>query len=211
MGDAIHLNVPALAAAGTNMVAGYVTGTPDIQWTQADFALFAGQTVVTIDQGATGSPVPSANVRDVEAGAWTVGAAVQLAGWTTAQPTIYCSASTLPSLEQSGWQGAVWVADYVGQAPSSPYPVPAGMTCVAWQWTDQGGNGAYDLSVVFDPTWPGGPMEPIEIPGVPGQWVSYQTFANYKTGVPYVVGNGTDGTLWMTQYVNGAWTTPVAL
>jgi len=75
-------------------------------------------------------------------------------GWTTARPTIYCSASVLPALGQAGWRGDVWVADYINQAPTQPYPVPAGMTCVAWQWTDQGGGGAYDLSVVFDPTWP---------------------------------------------------------
>jgi hypothetical protein len=42
MGDAIHDNVPALASAqsGLQLVAGYVTGTPNIQWTTSDWALF---------------------------------------------------------------------------------------------------------------------------------------------------------------------------
>jgi hypothetical protein len=155
MGDAIHDNVQALKAAGTEMVAGYVTGTPDIRWTAADWALFTVP-AVTIDQGATGSPVLTADVRDVEAGAWTVAAAVSTAGWTAPRPTIYCSAATLPALQQAGWLGDVWVADWTYSPPGNPYPVPAGMTCVAVQYTDQGGGGAYDLSVVFDPAWPEG-------------------------------------------------------
>jgi len=154
MGDAIHDNVPALAQApGLQVAAGYVTGSPDILWTAADWARFS-MPHVTIDQGYTGSPVPSADVRDVEAGAWTPAAAVNLSGWTAAQPTIYCSLSVLPQVAQAGWQGAVWVADWTGTPPASPPAVPAGMTCVAVQYTDQGGGGAYDLSVVFDPAWP---------------------------------------------------------
>jgi hypothetical protein len=154
MGDATHASVAALAAAGTDMAAGYVTGGPAIMWTAADWARFAGRAVVTIDQGFTGSPVMTADVRDVEAGAWTAAAAVNRAGWTAPRPTVYCSASLLPQLAAAGWRGDVWVADYISQAPGQPYPVPAGMNSVAWQWTDTGGGGAYDLSVVFDPAWP---------------------------------------------------------
>jgi hypothetical protein len=152
MGDAIHLNVPALAQAGTDMVAGYVTGTPDIQWTASDFALFAGKVVVTIDQGANGSPVGSANVRDVEAGAWTPAAAVQLAGWTAPRPTIYCNLSTLPAVTGAGWTGDVWLADLTSAPPTSPPPV-GGVNVVAQQYA-LSVAGAYDLSVVFDPAWP---------------------------------------------------------
>jgi len=165
MGDAIAANVAALQAAGTDMVAGYVTGSGDIQWTAADFALFPGKPQVTIDQGFTGSPVASAIVRDVEAGAWSAGNAVTSKPWTPARPTIYCSASVLPQVSAAGWQGDVWVADYVSTAPTSPYPVPAGMTCVAWQWTDTGGGGTYDLSVVFDPYWP--EEAPVTTPATP--------------------------------------------
>src|SRR5215469_5977504 len=137
MGDAIHDNVGALVQARPQVVAGYVTGSPYVVWTPADWALFPGIPHVTIDQGFTGSPVASAIVRDVEPGAWTAAAAVSSRPWTPARPTIYCSASTLPALAQTGWRGDVWVANYVASAPGSPYPVPAGMTCVAWQWTDK--------------------------------------------------------------------------
>jgi hypothetical protein len=155
MGDAIHINVAALHAAGLDIAAGYVTGTPTIRWTPADWALFAGRPVVTIDQaGGLGSPVTNADVRDVETGAWTVGAAVITAGWTAPRPTIYCSLSMLPQLAAASWHGAVWVADWTGTPPASPPVVPPGMTCVAVQYSDQGGGGAYDLSVVFDPYWP---------------------------------------------------------
>jgi hypothetical protein len=163
MGDAIGVNAAVLEEAGTDMVAGYVTGDGDVPWTAEDWGRFFGKVVVTIDQGSHGSPVPPADVRDVEAGAWTVGAAVSRAGWTATRPTIYCSASTLSALEGAGWKGDVWVADWTGTPPAGPYPVPAGMTCVAVQYTDKGGGGAYDLSVVFDPAWPGGttPAPPV--------------------------------------------------
>lgn len=206
MGDAIHDNVPALAAVQSSLqvVAGYVTGSPDIVWTPADWAQFGGLVPVTIDQGFTGSPVAAANVRDVEAGAWTAAAAVDLTGWTTARPTIYCSLDVLPQLEQVGWQGDVWVADYTSAAPGSPSAVPAGMTCVAVQWTDQGGGGAYDLSVVFDPTWP---VEAnVIIPGVPGMWLTYPTAFTSSTGDAYYVGYGIDGTVWWAKFSDGAWT-----
>ena len=156
MGDATHDNVSALVADRGNLqlIAGYVTGTSSIQWTPSDWASFPGRVLVTIDQGAYGSPVAAADVRDVESGAWTAAAAVNRAGWTAARPTIYISLDSLPSLESAGWQGDVWIADYTGTVPSGPPSIPAGMTCVAWQYTDQGGGGAYDLSAVFDPVWP---------------------------------------------------------
>jgi hypothetical protein len=155
MGDATHVNVPSLETAGTDMVAGYVTGSPDILWTAADWARFTVP-AVTIDQGyGGGRPILYADVRDVETGAWTVATAVSLAGWTAARPTIYCSLSTLPQLAAAGWQGDVWVADWTLTPPTAPPPMPPGMTCVAVQYSDQGGGGTYDLSVVFDPAWPG--------------------------------------------------------
>jgi hypothetical protein len=156
MGDATHVNVPQLASApGLQVAAGYVTGTPDILWTAADWARFAGISQVTIDQGGVGSPVASAVVRDVEAGAWTVANAVNRDRWTASRPTIYCSLSTVPTLASAGWSGDVWVANWTSTPPSSP-PATPGMNCVAVQYTNQGGGGAYDLSIVFDPAWPTG-------------------------------------------------------
>ncbi len=71
MGDAIHVNVGALQHAAAADGRRVRTGTPDIEWTAADWALFPGIPHVTIDQGFINSPVPSAIVRDVEPGAWT--------------------------------------------------------------------------------------------------------------------------------------------
>ena len=181
------------------MRAGYVTGTPDIKWTLQQISTAS----VTIDQGGDGSPVGIADVRDVEAGAWTMAAAVSLAGWTAPRPTIYTSLDNLPALEQAGWKGDVWVADYTGTQPSSPPAMPAGMTCVAVQYTDQGGGGTYDLSVVFDPIWP---EADVIIPGVPGTWLAMPTAFTGSNGDAIYVGYGTDGTVWWAKYSAGAWT-----
>jgi hypothetical protein len=160
MGDATHANVPALTHAAVQLVAGYVTGSPDVQWTAGDWALFPGVPHVTIDQGYTGSPVPDATVRDVETGAWGVGAAVTAKPWTPPRPTIYISVSGLPWLAATGWKGDIWVAWYNGN-PALDFTVPPGMNCVAKQYTDTGGGGAYDLSAVFDPTWPATDPPPL--------------------------------------------------
>jgi hypothetical protein len=191
MGDAISANVTALETAGVQMVAGYVTGTPDIAWTAADWALFSSLPQVTIDQGNTayGSPVASADVRDVESGAWTPTSAVVLAGWTAARPTIYCSLDVLPQVESAGWQGDVWVAYYTSAAPSTPPAVPAGMTCVAVQWTDTGGGGTYDLSAVFDPWWP-------DLPPQEGEGVQAYQYSDGRQGVALIA---TNGQIWVTE------------
>jgi hypothetical protein len=153
MGDAIHVNVGALAAAGPwDLVAGYVTGSPDIVWTAADFARFPGIPIVTIDQGFTGSPVATADVRDVETGAWTAAAAVNRSGWTTARPTIYCNQSTLPSVLSEGWRGDLWLA-IVGWQAGEALPSAPGCTIVAVQDQLDVAN-AYDVSTVIDPFWP---------------------------------------------------------
>jgi hypothetical protein len=155
MGDAIHDNVPALHALSLPMVAGYVTGTPDIKWTAADFALFSSARLVTIDQGSTGSPVMSANVRDVEPGAWLPQSAVIRSGWTAPRPTIYCNRNDLSregGVLGSGWRGDLWLA-WPGWTPGTPLPTAPGCTYVAVQ-NQLDVASAYDLSVVLDPFWP---------------------------------------------------------
>jgi hypothetical protein len=203
MGDAIGVNAAALAAAGTDLAAGYVTGDGSIPWTAADWALFDGRTVVAIDQGAHGSPVATASVRDVEHGAWTAAAAADTTGWTTPRPTIYISLDSLPSLEQAGWRGDVWIADYTGTEPSAPPLMPPGMTCIGVQYTDTGGGGAYDLSVIFDPTWPEACMT---IPGIPGTWLALPVAFTSSNGTAFYIGYGTDGTVWSAKFTAGAWT-----
>ncbi len=195
MGDAIHLNVPKLAVAPVQMAAGYVTGTADIQWTAADWQRFIEIPRVMIDQGYQSPAVTTATVRDVETGAWTPGVAVELANWTAQRPTIYCSASVLPALEQAGWRGDVWVADWTGSPPSSPYPVPSGMTCVAVQYSDQGGGGAYDLSVVFDPVWPSKGSDPVLTAYQPGS-----VFLVYSpSGQLQIGGVGQDNAVYLSD------------
>ncbi len=153
MGDATHDNVAALAAVqgSLQLVAGYVTGTSDIQWTSSDWAQFPGKTLVTIDQGATGSPVPSAIVRDYEPGAWYTEAVVT-GPWTPARPTIYCDQTDLPTVLGYGWQGALWLA-IIGWESGDALPSAPGCEIVAVQ-NQQDVNDAYDLSVVLDSTWP---------------------------------------------------------
>jgi hypothetical protein len=154
MGDAIAANAPTLAtASGLQLVAGYVTGSSDILWTASDWALFPNQVHVTIDQGYTGSPVPSADVRDVETGAWSASGAVDSGPWTAARPTIYCNQSTLPSVLSAGWQGDLWLA-IVGWEPGQALPSAPGCNIAAVQNNLDAGGGAYDLSVVLDPYWP---------------------------------------------------------
>lgn len=160
MGDAIHDNVPALRAAPVQMVAGYTTGTPDIQWTQADWNLFLEVPRVTIDQGYRSPVMTSATVRDVEPGAWSAAAAVNRATWTAQRPTIYCDQTDLKSVIALGWHGDVWLAMSSNTPPTVPpthlfdgTPIPPQITVVAQQYRFNV-NSAYDLSIVFDPTWP---------------------------------------------------------
>lgn len=167
MGDATHDNVAALAAirSSLQLVAGYVTGTPDIQWTTADWAQFPGIPRVTIDQGAAGSPIAVATVRDVEqledgsGWTWEPAAAVDTTDWTADRPTIYCDQDDLAEILDAGWRRDLWVA-IVGWEPGQPYPaivqqaISLGCNLVAVQNQQDLGGGAYDLSVILDPTWP---------------------------------------------------------
>jgi hypothetical protein len=212
MGDAIHANVPQLAAAaGIEMVAGYVTGSPEIAWTAADWALFPDVPHVTIDQGYTGSPVPTAVVRDVESGAWSAGSAVGSRPWTAARPTIYCNQSTLPSVLAAGWRGDLWLA-IVGWQAGESLPDAPGCTIVAVQ-DALSVNGAYDLSTVLDPYWPAeGPDMNLVLGNVPGTWAAAPTIITSVDGtVIGIIGLGTDGNIWTTKQADGVWSDPVPL
>jgi|SRR5215469_7344905 len=154
MGDAIHDNVSALAGvSGLELVAGYVTGSPDIVWTAADWARFPGIPHVEIDQGFTGAPVYSATVQDVETGAWTPGSVPSWQSHCTApRPTVYCNQSTLPAVLATGWRGNLWLA-IPGWQNGAALPSAPGCTVVAVQ-NQLDVASAYDLSTVLDPTWP---------------------------------------------------------
>jgi len=166
MGDATHDNVQSLVSLRPHMqlVAGYVTGSPGIRWTAADWALFNGMTAITVDQGFTGSPVPSANVRDFEAlpgggYSWNPATVTDTTGWTAPDPTIYANQWDSRLLFRQGWaDGALWLAAPQATPPTGPpthlfdgTPIPPGIRVVAQQWAFAT---TYDLSVVFDPVWP---------------------------------------------------------
>lgn len=158
--DATHDNVGSLPTVA-DVVMGYDTGTPDIMWTAADWHRFPTMRHVHIDQGANGSPVLTATVRDVETGAWTPDAAVRdTVGWNPARPTIYCNMSTLPAVLNAGWRRDLWLAIPSDAPPTQP-PVVPGCTVVAVQWRFAG---PFDQSVVFDHDWPeaSGSRPPIQ-------------------------------------------------
>jgi hypothetical protein len=75
--DAIHFNVGNIPASSPK-VAGYVTGTPDIQWTRQDWERFPHAGTVRIDQspGLAGYGSNAGSVADIEDGAGTVGSFV---------------------------------------------------------------------------------------------------------------------------------------
>lgn len=152
--DHVH-DVKAVIQPG-DMVALYVTGSPDIRATAGDIALFNGHQITTIDQGFTGSPVKTATVRDVERGAWTLHDAIN-EPWEAERKTLYLSRSLIPSAQEAGWHGDVWLAEWEAMPTIAPHFT--GLTVVAQQWANLG---PYDLSVVWDTTWPKA-MHPVEI------------------------------------------------
>ena len=154
MVDCEHAAIPTVLAtlppSSYQLVAGYVTGTPDIQWTSADWKRFPSVAHVLIDQGGPGSPVYSANVMDVEPLAYRPD---EVHNWTTRStapaPTVYCDRSDLPAVLAAGWRGDVWLA-YPDWTPGEPLPVVPGRI-VAVQSVFAS---SYDLSYVLDPNWP---------------------------------------------------------
>jgi len=209
MADATSSQAGAIPG-NVDVVAGYDTGTSDIRWTPATWVQFPNALHCHIDQGGPGAPVYSANVIDVEAGAWTPGSVPSwIARCTAPRPTVYCNRSTLPAVLSTGWRGEIWLA-YPGWVAGMPLPpVPAGVSFVAVQTDFQA---AYDLSVILDPTWPlakESAVTPYVIPGVPGTWIAHQTHVNYVTGEVVITGNGTDGTVWQTRFTGGAWSAPL--
>lgn len=153
--DAIHLNVPHIPVTSAK-VAGYVTGTPDIQWTAADWARFPHSGHVRIEQGFGPFDPLHCDVLDVEARAVTPALAAQgvkdriAAG--IAGTTIYASRNTLPAVEAAlnallggTWHGHAdcWLADWnlnEAEADALIGTTMHGMTCRAVQWASPSSN-----------------------------------------------------------------------
>src|SRR5258708_6203969 len=132
-----------------DLMAWYGTGTSIVRWTDSERSLFPASIMVEIDQGATGSPVMTATVRDVENGAWAPGQAVHRTGWYAERPTIYCTRNGLNVILADGWEGDVWLAWPGWQG--EPLPDAPGCTYVAVQ---DAFYASYDHSTVLDPHWP---------------------------------------------------------
>lgn len=174
--DCTHDGFPAalpeiLTMAAGDVVALYDTGSPDIAATSADVREIPSRLhVVMIDQGFTGSPNPSATIRDCENGAWSLGAATHTANWHVDRPTLYLGyPDTAQMAYNAGWRYDVWLVHPSDMPPTSPPVVPPGLNVVAVQW----GFSEFDRSVVFDPTWPlkggdpvGNPVPPTTVPSV---------------------------------------------
>jgi hypothetical protein len=192
MADAIHDNVGSIPVNSVQMVAGYLTGTPDIIWTAADWDKFSGMPEVTIDQGYGDTRATEAHavIFDVELGAFQPSQAEALLNASTApRPTIYVNQAnlleTLESAQQSpNFKGDVWLS-YPGWTPNVALPtLPAGCQYVAIQDVF---TSTYDLSTVFDATWPNAAEtedDPMEV-GLRGgrvdQVAAYLTSAGYAS------------------------------
>lgn len=104
--DATHANVSSLPRGA--QVAGYVTGSPDIVWTAADWNAHPG--ALRIDQSPVNTPADeTADILDFESGAANVGdigpwTAAAMANWRKATrpgqrtPAIYGSLSVIPTI-----------------------------------------------------------------------------------------------------------------
>lgn len=206
MGDCVSDYAPELVriAGELDIVAPYVTGSPAVKWTEQQRGLFPAPRwqQATVDQGFTGSPVPDALVRDVEAGAWTIEAALR-EPWDNPRKTIYIQASSLPALAKAGWRGRVWVALWSGSRPLIAPPVPDGMTCVAQQYASPstGSGGPFDLSAVFDANWPDPvPVDPRPrnkpIPAPPRPGISAVITVLADDGRIYLMVWDEDGNRW---------------
>jgi len=194
MYDATHANV-AHIPAGAQKVAGYITGTPDVQWTAEDWARFPKAGHVQIDQGY-GAAATSHNdvhvlkVIDSEPGAFSAATAAQLvlervrAG--IKYTTIYCDRNDapkmIPALKAADPASHRWYIGHVRLWLAAPGLTEAeataiigteyhGILCRAVQYA-QGGGGVYDISVT-DAGWypPPAPPQPelegilVQLPG----------------------------------------------
>ena len=164
--DCKHANFPRVSFTGCQLAGGYATGTPDVRWTSGDWGHVTGMGLipVTIDQGFTGSPVPTANVRDAEPGAWGVADAIDTHGWTAARPTLYAARSDMLAAVELGWRGDMWLSWPQPTPPTrafvlAAYPELQQANLVAVQYAENV-DGIYDKSVVYDPYWPGRPPTP---------------------------------------------------
>lgn len=218
---------PGFDATGENAAhlpagqhAGYVTGSAGVAWTPAQWAADPG--AVRIDQSpASTVPDYAADVQDFEAGAVTLAelaprAKVMLAAYHAGvrpgqrSPAIYASEDSITAVVNALKAGGItsgiglWVAHFgVSEAAAiaavadaaGPFPV------IAFQYSDQGGGGTYDLDV-FSVPW----LENVSVarpPAPPGQWADVNSW-EWGPGV-CIIGPGLDGKQHIWQLGGDSW------
>lgn len=156
MVDTIHADVSKVPA-NIPEIAGYISGTSDIDWTSADWARFARARKVRVYQGYGPRPAPHAyDAVDIETGALSPEEAAQCvkervdAGipWTTFYATDTSAALANAAVQRLGehyWNGHVniWLADWnLSQETAIPYIGRAvhGATCIGVQWASPSSN-----------------------------------------------------------------------
>lgn len=145
--DSIHptsRNIPVSAA----QVAGYVTGTPLVKWTDSDWARFdpAHTGMIRINQDPGSIPLLG-HVLDVEQGAWTNSGAVKAASERTAHHraiAFYTShANAAPLAQAWAGEGSLWIADWnlnLAEATALIGSKIGKMTVRAVQWASPSSN-----------------------------------------------------------------------
>jgi hypothetical protein len=149
--DTIHDDVGNIPVSAPK-VAGYITGTPDIQWTAADWARFprSGKVQINQDGSTCVSLAGVANVADYEPGAFTQ---EQVLEWVKLRKhshlacAVYVSASNQASLtsalQEAGYTGVdLWVANWsLSEAEAAELLTTAGnYPVVAVQWASPVSN-----------------------------------------------------------------------
>lgn len=208
--DCIHANlkmIPIAVMKQNQLAALYVTGSPDVKATPADFIYIMqlGLIPVTIDQGFTGSPIAGAMVRDVEPNAWTPANAINDKPWVPDRPTIYADRLDMTTVVNDGWTKDIWLAWPMDHIPTkdeilTAHPEYAKANLIGVQI---GTTPLYDRSVIYDPDWPNLPEENtmIVIPGWPGKWLNFVFFDTPTATV--LVGMGTDGDIFTAYRLHG--------
>lgn len=154
--DATHRNAGNIPA-GTPKVAGYVTGTPDIEWTQQDWKRFPQAGAVRVDQSPNLAAYASnaGSVADIEPGAGTVWAFAAASKSRLGLGRLlwcYCSQSALgevsTTLKAAGIpldKCGVWLANWnlsQDEANAALGTVIEGIRVVAVQWASPSSNPA---------------------------------------------------------------------
>lgn len=179
--DATHNDLSGVPAG---QGAGYTTGTPDIQWTPADWQAHPGAARICQDARATDATADTLDVEQfaatpAEAPDWTSRAYASYAAGTRPgqrYPAVYCSLSAVPDVSlalrppYAGPIPKLWVAHWgitMDDAAALIGTVIDGLTVVGVQFADRG---AYDADV-WDAAWletvSAGPVPPVTPPGGP--------------------------------------------